>query len=229
MAKNAILEGGGGGLSKSKLALATATEDTVFNGRTFYAGDTKELRTGTALSTQTDVAASNLFNGKKAYTNTGQLITGTALAQATTVTADNIPSGVTAYNQAGQLITGNGSGVFKYMKVYPSFAGNSTNSDLNKSYTYNADFKIYAVAFSGGDTNYGYSTQSNYSGYSNVPNGLLIGDQTQMVVSYRMAGSGSVAAAISKINDTTITVKCISAYINGSTHYFSATLYIIGI
>ena len=74
----------GGGLTKAKLALATATEATVFNGKTFYAGNTKELRTGTALS------------------------------QAVSVTANNIPSGVTAYNQAGQRITGNGSQVFKY-------------------------------------------------------------------------------------------------------------------
>ena len=105
----------GGGLTKAKLALATATEATVFNGKTFYGGDSKELRTGTALATATSVAAGNLFNGKTAYDNNGNLITGTALSQAVNVTANNIPSGVTAYNQAGQRITGNGSGVFKYL------------------------------------------------------------------------------------------------------------------
>lgn len=35
----------GGGLSKSKLALATATESDVVSGKTFYAGD-KVLKTG---------------------------------------------------------------------------------------------------------------------------------------------------------------------------------------
>ena len=56
---------GGGGVGSADLALATATEATVFSGKTFYAGDSKELRTGTALSTVTDVAAGNLFNGRK--------------------------------------------------------------------------------------------------------------------------------------------------------------------
>lgn len=42
---NAILVGGGDGLSKGKLAQATAEEDEVFAGRTFYA-KTKELKTG---------------------------------------------------------------------------------------------------------------------------------------------------------------------------------------
>lgn len=66
----------GGGLIKSKLALANATEDTVFNGRTFYAGD-RTLRTGRALSVQTTAAARDILAGKTAYNNLGQLITGT--------------------------------------------------------------------------------------------------------------------------------------------------------
>ena len=137
-----ILMGSGGGLTKSKLALATATETTVFSGKTFYAGDSKELRTGTALSTVTDVAAGNLFNGKKAYDNNGNLITGTALSQAVNVTANNIPSGVTAYNQAGQRITGNGSGVFKY-KSGSCFLNGSSKS-------ISCDFHIWMVALYGG-------------------------------------------------------------------------------
>ena len=132
----------GGGLTKAKLALATATETTVFSGKTFYAGDSKELRTGTALSTVTDVAAGNLFNGRKAYDNNGNLITGTALSQAVNVTANNIPSGVTAYNQAGQRITGNGSGVFKY-KSGSCFLNGSSKS-------ISCDFHIWMVALYGG-------------------------------------------------------------------------------
>ena len=97
MAKNCMMTGVGGGLSKGKLELATATEAQVFNGYTFYAGSTKELRTGTALS------------------------------QAVSVTADNIPPGVTAYNQAGQVITGNGSGVLKYSEHAHQFNKNSTS------------------------------------------------------------------------------------------------------
>ena len=88
---------GGGGVGAADLALATATEATVFSGKTFYAGSTKELRTGTALS------------------------------QAVSVTANNIPPGVTAYNQAGQVITGNGSGVLKYSEHAYQFRENYTS------------------------------------------------------------------------------------------------------
>lgn len=88
---------GGGGVGAADLALATATEATVFSGKTFYAGESKELRTGTALS------------------------------QAVSVTANNIPPGVTAYNQAGQVITGNGSGVLKYSEHAHQFNQNSTS------------------------------------------------------------------------------------------------------
>ena len=137
-----ILMGSGGGLTKSKLSLATATEATVFNGRTFYAGGSKVLRTGTALSTVTDVAAGNLFNGRKAYDNNGNLVTGTALSQAVNVNANNIPSGVTAYNQAGQRITGNGSQVFKY-ESGSCFLNGSTE-------TVYCDFQVRCVALYGG-------------------------------------------------------------------------------
>ena len=66
----------GGGLIQSKLALANATEDTVFNGRTFYAGG-RTLRTGRALATETTAAPQDILSGKTAYNNRGQLITGT--------------------------------------------------------------------------------------------------------------------------------------------------------
>ena len=68
----------GGGLTKGKLALANANEDTVFNGRTFYAGEDKTMRTGTALSQATTASAGDITSGKTAYNNLGQLITGTA-------------------------------------------------------------------------------------------------------------------------------------------------------
>ena len=40
----------GGGLSNTKLALADATPATVLEGKTFYAGSTKELKTGAILT-----------------------------------------------------------------------------------------------------------------------------------------------------------------------------------
>lgn len=131
----------GGGLTGAKLALANATEDEVFQGKTFYAGD-KEIKTGRALSQATTVSASNLFNGQTAYNNKGQLITGTALSQSVNVTANNIPSGVTAYNQAGQRISGNGSSVFKY-ESGSCFLNGSTES-------FTCNFHVYLVVLYGG-------------------------------------------------------------------------------
>lgn len=93
----------GGGLTKAKLALATATEDTVFNGKTFYAGS-KVLRTGRALATATNVTAAKMFAGVTAYNQQGQLITGNPTA--TTATAATILSGKTAYDNKGNLIKG---------------------------------------------------------------------------------------------------------------------------
>lgn len=93
----------GGGLTKAKLALADATEDTVFNGRTFYAGD-KTLRTGRALATPATVDTSKMFTGVTAYNQQGQLITGAPTA--TTFDASNLFNGKEAYDNNGNLITG---------------------------------------------------------------------------------------------------------------------------
>ncbi len=65
----------GGGLTKSKLTLASATEDTVFSGKTFYAGD-RTLRTGRALAVKASASARDILTGKTAYNELGQLITG---------------------------------------------------------------------------------------------------------------------------------------------------------
>ena len=151
-------------IDENYLHLATASQAQVLNGYTFFAGD-PELKTGTALSVQTDVAPENLFNGKKAYkndgslvtgtalsqvtdvaainlfngikayTSSGQLITGTALSQSVNVTANNIPTGVTAYNQAGKVITGNGSEVLKYSEHAHQFNQNSTSITFTCSFT----------------------------------------------------------------------------------------------
>lgn len=69
-------------INTNALKASTASEAQVFAGYTFFSGDSK-LRTGIAMS------------------------------QETNVTADNIPVGITAYNKDGQFIAGNGSGVFK--------------------------------------------------------------------------------------------------------------------
>lgn len=60
----------GGGLSKSKLALATAATSNVLKDKTFYAGD-KELKTGTG--TLTPNTTSEYRSGAGAYSTTCHL------------------------------------------------------------------------------------------------------------------------------------------------------------
>lgn len=193
---------GGGGVGAADLALATATEATVFSGKTFYAGESKELRTGTALS------------------------------QAVSVTADNIPPGVTAYNQAGQVITGNGSGVFKYMIVSPEFSANRYSNDLGKSYTYNTDFKIFAAAFDvGSSSSIGYYSGS-FTWAPGIPDGIIIGDQTQTVVcarSFSPTSSAYVGVIATKTGDKQIKVECAGVSTSGGSAFFRANLYIFGV
>ena len=138
----------GGGLTKAKLSLATATEDKVFNGYTFYSGD-KSLKTGKALNTVTTVDASNLFNGKKAYTNNGVLITGSALSTTTTVNASNLFSGKKAYTNTGKLITGTAlsvttdvaaSNLFSGKKAYTNSGTLITGTALSETTTASAAY-----------------------------------------------------------------------------------------
>lgn len=111
----------GGGVELSDLALATATEDTVLNGKTFYAGNTKEIRTGTALN------------------------------QTTNVTANNLPSGITAYNNLGEFITGNGSGILKMKLGAVTVANRYTSVDGDplSFASISCDFQIKGFAISG--------------------------------------------------------------------------------
>ena len=66
----------GGGLTNGKLALADATEDTVFNGRTFYARD-KTMRTGRALATPITAKTDDVNPGMTYYDENGELKVGT--------------------------------------------------------------------------------------------------------------------------------------------------------
>ena len=58
---------GGGGLSTSKLALATATEDNVLAGNKFYAGS-KTIKEGT-LTLTGNVSADKMLEGSSGYAN----------------------------------------------------------------------------------------------------------------------------------------------------------------
>ena len=180
-------------INTNALKASTASEAQVFSGYTFFSGDS-ELRTGIAMS------------------------------QETNVTADNIPAGITAYNKDGQFISGNGSGVFKYQKV--SFY-TSDNDEAGKTYTYNTDFKIYAVAFDSSNTNYGCATVTNHVGTSSLGKGIIVGDKTQMAVGYLMSGQGSIVWVITKVSDTQVTARCLGAGINGAGST-TIDLYIIG-
>ena len=64
------------GVGDSELLLATATEDTVLNGKTFYAGNSRNLRIGTALQTAISAKPDNVLFGKTYYDSSGTLKTG---------------------------------------------------------------------------------------------------------------------------------------------------------
>lgn len=71
----------GGGLSNSKLALATATTGDTLSGKTFYSGD-KTLKTGT-LALSGNAAVSDVLTGKTFYnTNAKSKQTGTIPSKA---------------------------------------------------------------------------------------------------------------------------------------------------
>ena len=176
----------GGGLTKAKLALATATEATVFNGKTFYGGNSKELRTGTALATATSVAAGNLFNGKTAYDNNGNLITGTALSQSVSVNANNIPSGVTAYNQSGNLITGNGNNVLK--SAYGNVPKISNGGSSRVTLSFNP--KVVVLSSRGGSFIFG----------------MLIPGQTSGSYTYDDGGYNGASSGTMTLSGKTLTV-----------------------
>ncbi len=69
----------GGGLTRGKLSLADADEDSVFSGKTFYAGN-KTMKTGRALSQSATAGTSDIAEGKTAYNQLGKLLTGTGRA-----------------------------------------------------------------------------------------------------------------------------------------------------
>lgn len=189
----------GGGVELSDLALATATENTVLNGKTFYAGNTKEIRTGSALN------------------------------QTTNVTADNLPSGITAYNNLGQFITGIAKNELKYTKIDVSFSGNSYNEDKDKIYTYNSSFNIFAVAYSipGNSNNFGGVNQTKYSSTTVPSTDIIIGDNTQFILNYYAVNLGGIAVIVTKTSDTQITVKCLSAQTNRNINFYF-NLFLIG-
>ena len=147
----------GGGLTKAKLALATATEDTVFNGKTFYAGS-KVLRTGRALATATNVTAAKMFAGVTAYNQQGQLITGNPAA--TNVTAAKMFTGTTAFDRNGNLITGaptktnvQASDIARGKKAYTDAGALLTGTGLTVlagSIQPTIEYRTYTIAYPSG-------------------------------------------------------------------------------
>lgn len=93
----------GGGLTKSKLALADATAGDVLSGKKFYAGD-KEIKTGTFDLSAADAGLNDVLSGKKFYAGDKELKTGTfvprlkLLKSASRVGSGQISITVTGYS-----------------------------------------------------------------------------------------------------------------------------------
>lgn len=97
---------GGGGLSASKLALATATEDNVLAGNKFYAGS-KTIKEGT-LALTGNVTADKMLEGSSGYANDAHSIVAGSMPNRGSWGASLSPGGVATvpsgyHNGSGQV------------------------------------------------------------------------------------------------------------------------------
>lgn len=92
-------------VTSEDLAHTTAEESHVFEGYTFFSKD-RTIKTGSALSEPANVTAQRMFTGTTAYNKQGKLITGAPTK--TDVQASDIAAGKKAYTDAGALLTGTG-------------------------------------------------------------------------------------------------------------------------
>lgn len=82
----------GGGLTKSKLALATVQPDEVFRGKTYYAGD-KTLKAGTMAIDTATATTLDVSSGKTFYAGDKTLKTGTLVERGQFQNAGGITGG----------------------------------------------------------------------------------------------------------------------------------------
>lgn len=97
---------GGGGLSTTKLALATATEDNVLAGNKFYAGS-KTIKEGT-LALTGNVTADKMLEGSSGYANDAHSIVAGSMPNRGSWGASLYPGGVATvppgyHNGSGQV------------------------------------------------------------------------------------------------------------------------------
>ena len=92
-------------VTSEDLAHTTAEESHVFEGYTFFSKD-RTIKTGSALSEPANVTAQRMFTGTTAYNKQGKLITGAP--KKTDVSASDIARGKKAYTDTGALLTGTG-------------------------------------------------------------------------------------------------------------------------
>lgn len=135
---------GGGGLSASKLALATATEGNVLAGNKFYAGG-KTIKEGT-LTLTGNVTADKMLEGSSGYANDAHSIVKGNMPNRGSWGATLSPGGV-ANIPSGYH---NGSGNVKAKNVDVNLAGTyhtSAASDLNWSTTVSGANALLVIVY----------------------------------------------------------------------------------
>lgn len=135
----------GGGLSKSKLALANAALSDVLSGKTFYAGD-KTLHTGT-LALSGNANAAQVLSGYTFYKdNAKSKQTGTMPNRgsiSTTLNPGNSKSYPAGYYSGGTITCNSVESVIKYITFHATYDA-KRNGDI---YTYSVGNKIIGVSW----------------------------------------------------------------------------------
>ena len=116
---------GGGGLSASKLARATATEDNVLAGNRFYAGS-KTIKEGT-LALTGNVTADKMLEGSSGYANDAHSIVAGSMPNRGSWGASLSPGGVATVPSGYH----NGSGKVKAKNVDINLAGTYYTTDAS--------------------------------------------------------------------------------------------------
>ena len=129
------LQSASGGLTKSKLEQATAVESEVSQGKTFYAGGSKDLKTGTLVERGTAQNAGGIGSGgsgSSAYIAFNKIPEGIYRANGTGWGPEIRASSVDVMNQA----------------LKPTSAGNySDNGNTNSSTSLSHNFSLTAGRF----------------------------------------------------------------------------------
>lgn len=177
------------GLTKGKLELATAQPDEVYRGKTYYGGDSKELRTGTLAVDQATAAAGDVISGKTFYAGSKARKTGTLVERPAITTATSISSAKT-----GQPYFRFPQGAYRRnaSSGYPEVTASRANILNAMNLNFSGNWECIGFGSHAGDMGTGVYNAQNYitwaNGWSrNLPQGTY-----RVIVCFGQGSTGSV-------------------------------------